>query len=125
MPSYDSVHFNPPAPLALVTLRNTETDATCSDIPMLIDSGGDVTLLPRNAAEFIGLQSLPDKGYELAAFDGSLTVAPVVLAEMIFLGKSFRGQFLLLDQEIGILGRNILNVIPILLDGPNLNWDSR
>lgn len=62
MPSYDSVHFNPPAPLALVTLRNTETDATCSDIPMLIDSGGDVTLLPRNAAEFIGLQSLPDKG---------------------------------------------------------------
>lgn len=125
MPTYDSVRFNPPAPLALVTLRNTETGTTCSDVPMLVNSGGDVTLLPKNIAEMVGLSTLPDKGYELAAFDGSLTVAPVVRAEMIFLGKSFRGQFLLLEQEIGILGRNILNSVPILLDGPNLRWDSK
>lgn len=125
MPSYDRVHFNPPAPLALVTVRNTETSATCSDVPMLIDSGGDVTLLPKSIAEFIGVSPMPDKQYELAAFDGSLTIAPVVSAEMIFLGKSFRGQFLLHDQEIGILGRNILNLVPILLDGPNLSWDSK
>ncbi|MGH9802656.1 MAG: hypothetical protein ACRD82_20000 [Blastocatellia bacterium] len=125
MPTYDSIRFNPPAPLALVTLRNTETGASCSDIPMLIDSGGDVTLLPQSIAELIGLPTLPNKGYELAAFDGSLTVAPVVRAEMIFLGKSFRGQFLLLEQEFGILGRNIINLVPILLDGPNLSWDSQ
>lgn len=123
MPSYDSVRFNPPAPLALVTLRNTENGATRTDVPMLIDTGGDVTLLPKNIAELIGLPILPDKGYELAAFDGSLTLAPVVRAEMIFLGKSFRGQFLLMEQEIGILGRNIINSIPLLLDGPNLSWD--
>ena len=125
MPSYDSVHFTPPAPLALVTLRNSETGATCSDVPMLIDSGGDITLLPQKVAELVGLSPLPDKGYELAAFDGSLTIAPVVHAEMIFIGKSFRGQFLLLEQEIGILGRNILNLFPILLDGPNLSWESK
>ena len=125
MPSYDSILFNPPAPVARVTLRNTDTRASYSDVPMLIDSGSDVTLLPNSIAELIGLTALPDQGYELAAFDGALTVAPVVRAEMVFLGKSFRGQFLLLEQETGILGRNILNLVPILLDGPNLSWDSK
>ena len=125
MPSYDFVHFTPPAPLAFVTVRNSETGAARSDVPMLIDSGGDITLLPQKVAEFVGLFPVPDKGYELAAFDGSLTIAPVVHAEMIFIGKSFRGQFLLLEQEIGILGRNILNLFPILLDGPNLRWESK
>jgi hypothetical protein len=47
----------------------------------------------------------------------------MVQLELVFLQKRFRGQFLLIDQPIGILGRNILNALSLLLDGPNARWD--
>ena len=41
MPAYEDGRFNPPAPLAKVTLRHTEKGNTLSDVPLLIDSGVD------------------------------------------------------------------------------------
>lgn len=32
------------------------------------------------------------------------------------------GQLLVIDQEVGILGRNILNTVALLLDGPQQTW---
>ena len=34
----------------------------------------------------------------------------------------FRGQFLVTDASPGILGRNILNLLVLTLDGPGLAW---
>jgi hypothetical protein len=90
------------------------------DVPMLLDTGADVSLLPR--APLISLAAPNAKEYELEAFDGTKSTAPVVTAELEFLGKTFRGQFLLIDSWYGILGRNILNNISLLLDGPNQRW---
>jgi hypothetical protein len=47
----------------------------------------------------------------------------MVELELIVLGKKFSGQFLLVDQPIGILGRNILNVLSITFDGACGKWD--
>ncbi len=52
MPAYDSTLFNPPAPLARVTLRNPETGAVWSDVPMLLDLGADATLIPQVAGAY-------------------------------------------------------------------------
>jgi len=41
---------------------------------------------------------------------------------MKFLGKNFTGKFLLIDQPMGILGRNILNSLALVLDGSGLSW---
>lgn len=123
MPSYDSMRFSPPAPIALVKFRNPETGLNCMDVPMLIDSGADATLVPKEVISLLGLNSSNNQLYELAGFDGSITSAEVVRLEMTFLGKNFRGQFLLIDQEYGILGSNILNSLILLFDGPNLIWD--
>ena len=43
-------------------------------------------------------------------------------AELLMLGRTFRGQFLVVDQQVGILGRNILNALALLLDGPQQTW---
>ena len=51
MPSYDSFLFTPPAPLARVIIRNPLSGATVSDVPMLLDTGADVTLLPQAFVE--------------------------------------------------------------------------
>ena len=58
----------------------------------------------------------------LEGFDGSRSFAPAVSAELKLLGKSFRGQFLLVDGWHGVLGRNVLNNLTLLFDGPRAQW---
>jgi hypothetical protein len=123
MPVYDSTWFDPPAPLARVTLRNLETGADCQDIPMLIDSGADITVLPQAITHLIDVKPATDRNYELKGFDETITTVAVVRAEMIFLNRSFRGHFPVIDQEWGIIGRNVLNLVSLLLDGPGMQWD--
>jgi hypothetical protein len=46
MPGYDPDQFDPPAPVARVELRDPASGAVVADVPMLIDTRADVTLLP-------------------------------------------------------------------------------
>jgi hypothetical protein len=89
---------------------------------MLLDSGADVTLVPELAVSRLGSSIMTDKQYELSSFDGSKSLAPMVQVELIFCQRTFRGQFLLINQAWGILGRNILNLVPLLFNGPRLEW---
>lgn len=123
MPVYDTSRFQPPAPLANVTLRNQETGATWTDVPMLLDTGADLTLVPQTVLEHLGLQPDPSRQFGLRGFDGSTSFAQIVQLELIFLGKRFRGPYLLIEQEYGIIGRNILNSVRLVLDGPMQTWD--
>lgn len=122
MPGYDASHFEASAPVAHVVLRNPHSEATVSDVPMLLDTGADVTLLPRTAVERLGVPLLPDQRYELMSFDGSKSFAPVVMMDLLFLQRAFRGRYLLIEAERGILGRDILNHVTLLLDGPGQQW---
>ena len=122
MPNYDSTRFEPPAPLAIVTLRNPLDSSFRAEALMLLDSGADVTLLPQAAVVQLGIPLVSDSLYQLAGFDGTTSLSPVVQLDILFLGKAFRGQFLLIDREWGVIGRNLLNYLRILLDGPQLNW---
>ncbi len=122
MPMYDTTSFDPPAPLAYVTLRHSATKASCTNVPMLLDTGADVTLIPRQAANFLNLSATTDSQYELMGFDGTISVASVVKLELVFCKRTFRGQFLVIDQPWGILGRNVLNAVPLIFDSPDLSW---
>ena len=125
MPAYDSANFRPPAPAALVTLRVPKNGTTFADVPMLLDTGADVSLVPRAVLSAAVPTSSDDDHYELEAFDGTKTTSPAVELEMQFLGKSFRGRFLLIDGATGIIGRNILNNLALLFDGPAQSWSER
>ena len=84
-----------------------------------MDTGADVTLVPSRSVDQLGI----DIAYEIQGFDGESKLANMVELELVFLGKKFTGQFLLIDQPIGFLGRNILNVLSITFDGPHGKWD--
>ena len=56
MPPYDDLLFVPPAPVARVVLRHPERQQSIGDVPMLIDSVADATLLPRSAVTSLGLE---------------------------------------------------------------------
>ena len=120
MPAYDAARFDPPAPLAIVTVKSEPPGIVMQDVPMLMDTGADVSLLPRtHVARFL---SVVAREYELETFDGTKSTAQAVIAELEFLGKTFRGQFLLIDGWHGILGRNVLNNVAVLFDGPSGQW---
>ena len=123
MPEYDTENYNPPAPVAHVTLRNPATGAILPNVPMLIDTGADATLLPSNAIEQLGIAVGEDTNIEVQVFDGEIKRLKLVKLELYFLDKKFTGEYLLVDRPIGILGRNVLNNIRILLDGPRGEWE--
>ena len=121
MPAYDD-RFAPAAPVALVKVSNPDGEIALADVPMLIDSGADATLLPRSVVAPLGLVSTGEP-YQLEAFDGSTSESEAVRAVVVFLNKTFRGRFFVVESEVGVIGRNILNHVRLLLDGPGLNWE--
>jgi hypothetical protein len=122
MPSYDDARFDPSAPVARVMLRCVPTGTRCDGIELLVDSGADVTLIPKTAADRLGLVPIPLERCELMGFDGSRSFAETVILDVILEGRAFRGKYLLIDDSIGVLGRDVLNHLKIVLDGPGKRW---
>ena len=123
MPAYNPRLFSPPAPVAAVVVRNQESGVKVVDVPMLLDSGADVTLIPRTSADLLGLSLDAGESYELVGFDGSVSQARAVQLDLIFLQRVFKGRFLVIDQEWGIVGRDVLNHLALVFDGPQLAWN--
>jgi hypothetical protein len=121
MPEYDE-RFDPPAPIAIVTLRTTNQHKRIANVTMIIDSASDATLLPASAVMQLGLHPDPQRRYEIMAFDGGKSDAPAAACEVVFLSRAFRGIYAVLEDEIGILGRDILNHLVLVFDGPRLTW---
>ena len=113
--------FSPPAPLALVTLRHPTTNVSISGVSLQIDTGADVTLLPDNSVRQLGV--LEESGlYELQGFGESLVFAPAFRLHLIFLGRSFKGKYAVIEGSEGVLGRDVLNRLALVFDGPALSW---
>jgi hypothetical protein len=123
MPTYDRAWFDPPAPLAYVVLRHPDGNAALSDVPMLLDTGADVSLVPSGVLAPLGLTVVSEQRFELAGFDGGTRHVATCRLELVFSRRVFRGRFALIDEPWGILGRNILSAVTLIFDGPNHMWD--
>jgi hypothetical protein len=64
VPVYDTGRYDPAAPVALVAIRNSLTAAIVSGVPMLLDTGADVTLLPQTIVEQLGIAIDSNSGYQ-------------------------------------------------------------
>jgi len=120
MPTYEAGEFEPPAPVVRARVRGPG-DLVSADVPMLIDTGADVSIIPLSIATAVGAEAEPS--HVLIQFYGGneLTYSEAEL-QVEFLRYRFRGPFLLAESGYGILGRNILNLLVVTLDGPHLQW---
>lgn len=118
MPTYDGVGFDPPAPVAEALVAGPGGQVA---VTMLLDSGADVTLVPRYVAQAVGA-SLESLGVVLASYDGNQTSWDVAEVRLDFSGYRFRGAYVVADTDRGVIGRDILNRLVLVLDGPREEW---
>ena len=121
---YDAT-CEPPAPTAQVTFARVAAgpDATRIQAQMLIDTGADISLIPRAVVDAINATPT-GRTMEVRSFDGHTSARPVVAA-LMHLGKyKMTVEFLVHDEgeTTGIIGRNILNLLYVVLDGPTGVW---
>ena len=107
-----------------MTVVNPQTGQAVSDVPMLLDSGADVTLIPASCPKLLGLAVRPAEEQQvLVGFDGTRRQFEEVEAHLVFEGRTFRGRFPLLDGPVGVMGRNVLNLLRLSLDGRQFLWN--
>jgi hypothetical protein len=120
MPKYESGDFEPPAPVVRATVLGVG-DSSVGDVPFLIDTGADVSLVPVEVVNRLGAVTQPSK-VAIQFLDGQQTSCSQAELTVAFLRYRFSGNFLVADTNHGILGRNIINLLLITLDGPALTW---
>ena len=113
--------FDPPAPLAEIILRNIETGERVKTVSVLLDTGADVSLLPASAIGKLNIEPSGER-VKLVGFDESENIADAYTLQIIFLGKRLTGDYCAIDDETGILGRDVLNQFSIIFDGKSLEW---
>ena len=119
MPEYDR-SVSPPAPVVVAEIRFRDGDRPVR-VPLLLDSGSDVTILPLAAVQATGATIRPYP-IPLQGYSGELVYRDRARLAMNLLRYTFRGDYLVDNLEIGILGRNVLNALVVTLDGPGLVW---
>lgn len=117
-----STQFDPAAPVALVSFVNLDSARRIDDVLMLLDTGADITLVPQTVADFLEADLTPTT-YEIEYLEQVGSSPPAVRLQMVWLERNFTGEYLVTPTAYGILGRNILNHIRLVLDGPRLNWE--
>jgi predicted aspartyl protease len=120
VPTYEVEGFTPPAPVVRAVVRGP-TGVAHADIPLLIDTGADVSAVPRAVAEGVAAD-VRTADVELQLYDGTVTRGDVANLAVEFLRFRFQGKFVVADAPHGIVGRNILNLLVTTLDGPAAAW---
>lgn len=120
MPTYEAGDFEPPAPVVRAKVLGPH-DSAFQDVPFLIDTGADVSVVPLDVVNAIGAETQPS-GVPIQFLDGEQITCLQAELTVEFLRYRFQGPFLVAESRHGVLGRNILNLLFITLDGPKLLW---
>jgi predicted aspartyl protease len=119
MPPYEAEGFQPPAPVVRAVVRSR--NGSVRDVPLLIDTGADASVIPSSVASAAGAETRSAQA-AIQAYDGTLVQCEQAELTVEFSRFRFRGPFLVTETDCGILGRNILNNVVLTLDGPALVW---
>ncbi len=112
-----------PFPVLPVILRQIDGSAKTSPLPALVDSGADVTIAPKALLTTVGAEEI-FSGHLRAHWGGRRPVT-VSLVDLEVEGQFLPGIEVVGDEQGQdvLLGRNVLNKLIVLLDGPGRSTD--
>lgn len=122
MPGYEAEGFEPPAPVAYAVIRNPARESSL-DVLLLIDTGSDVSAVPRSVVTALGAVVRPS-ALRVRTYDGEEMLCDVTDLRLELLRYRFAGEFVVSDSDYGLLGRNILNSLVLTLNGPRREWSA-
>ena len=110
----------PPAPFVLLTLRHPVTGVELSAVPAQIDSAADRTVLPLSIAEAMNLE--PIGNVLIGGVGGTIAAMPTyaVLLGVHTLPERLIEVIAHSEESWVLLGRDVLNNLRVVLDGPRL-----
>jgi predicted aspartyl protease len=107
-----------PAPFVHVTLHCPQTGARAEDVPAQVDTAADRTILPSKLVEEMGLAQMGR--IPLVGFGGRIVECPTYSVEVGV--RSLPAALVKVAASDGetyiLLGRDVLNLYRIVLDGP-------
>ena len=123
MIAYDTRH-DPPAPIAQVTIANVMQRRRHKKAPALLDTGSDITAIPRSLASEIQiypigqirLEDVQAQTQMVLTYAVQLTIADLIIPRL---------EVILTGLDYVILGRDVLNRLNMLLNGPEMVFDLR
>ena len=111
--------ISPPAPFVYLTVRNPEHDLASPEMPALLDSGADRTVIPGKLVTALRLSALRTMLVGGLGNDPHQLFMYSVVIQMRTL-QSMEVEVIAHDDEsFVLLGRDVLNQLRIVLDGPN------
>jgi hypothetical protein len=112
--------IEPPAPFVYVSVRCPETGKVVDDLPAQIETAADRTVIPGNLVD--GLELVPLDELPVAGLGGQVFVAPTYRVEVVVRALSPQMVEVIAHAEepYALLGRDVLNQLRVLLDGPGL-----
>jgi len=113
---YKTDGFNPPAPVLEVSLSLPINPGDIIKIPALLDSGADMTVIPRTVVQQLQLKYVDE--IPAVGFDGNVKNTFVYSAKIIFdkLGE-FIIRVITCENDHALIGRDILNKWSVFLKG--------
>ena len=123
MSSPYSASFMPPIPTLMVTLRFVSGDAFTPPNSALVDTGADATLVPAMLLD--PLQTGEMYLARLRSHWGEWRSVKVFLVDLEIEGRVYPAVEVIADETGSaiLLGRNFLNRLILLLDGPHQQSD--
>lgn len=116
---YDEINYDPPAPRIAVSVSHPARKETSIRVEMLIDSGADITCIPKIINNQI--PNLRKGSIGAQDFYGAITQENTRFISINIFNTEFSGlEVVEIDDEIGLIGRDILNNFVTTLDGNNL-----
>ncbi len=116
--TYQSTGYVFPIPILRVRFRRLAETIATEPFDAIIDTGADMTLAPADI--LIELQAQEVQETNLVSQWGDAHPVVLYLVDLEIEGQIFPGVLVAGDETADevILGRNLLNMLPLFLDGP-------
>ncbi len=111
-------HYRPPIPSLTIRIYSPVSDSFTDPLSAIVDTGSDASLVPLNYLRELGAEETAP-GWLISITGERKPVAlffvDVYIGEQAFSGIRVIGEA---DADEVILGRDVLNRLPLFLDGP-------